>query len=84
MKNAGSFIAGLLAGAAIGGIIAFLYAPKSGKENREQIKQKLSDLEKEFEALRGKAANKTDRIRKDMADRLAELQKEIETLSGSL
>jgi gas vesicle protein len=84
MKNTGSFITGLLAGAAIGGVIALLYAPKSGKDTREQIKQKLEDLEKEFETLKGKATQKSDHIRKDLADRLAELQKEIESLSKSV
>jgi gas vesicle protein len=84
MKNLGSFITGLLAGAAIGGAIALLYAPKSGNETREQIKQKLADLEKEFETLRGKAAQKSDHIKKDLADRLAELQREIESLYKSV
>lgn len=84
MKPVSSFITGLLAGAAIGGVLALLYAPKSGRETREQIKQKLPDLEKEFETLKGKATQKTDHIRKDLADRLAELQKEIELLSKSV
>jgi len=84
MKPVSSFITGLLAGVAIGGVIALLYAPRSGNENREQIKQKLEDLEKEFETLKGKAAQKTDHIRKDIAERLAELQKEIEFLSKSM
>lgn len=34
---------GLLAGAAIGGIIALLYAPRPGKETRELIKDKATD-----------------------------------------
>jgi len=84
MKPAGSFITGLLAGAAIGGILALLYAPKSGKETREQLRQKLEDLEKEFETLKGKAAQKSENIKQDIADRLADLQREIEHLSGSL
>ncbi|HNW57995.1 MAG TPA: YtxH domain-containing protein [Bacteroidales bacterium] len=84
MKPAGSFITGLLAGAAIGGIIALLYAPKSGKETRQDLKRKLEDLEKEFETLKDKASHKTDNIKKDIADRLADLQREIEHLSGSI
>ncbi len=51
MKPVNSFITGLLAGAVIGGVIALLYAPKSGKETREQLKQKLEDLQKEIENL---------------------------------
>ena len=39
MKSGNSFLTGLLTGAAIGGIIALLYAPKSGKETREQTKK---------------------------------------------
>jgi gas vesicle protein len=84
MKNTGSFLTGLLAGAVIGGALALLYAPKSGKETREQIRQKLTDLEKEFETLKGQASRKSDNIRKNIADRLAELQREIETLSKSI
>ena len=84
MKPVGTFITGLLAGAAIGGAIALLYAPKSGKETRDQLKQKLDDLEKEFETLKEKAVQKTGNMRKDLADKLAELQREIDNLSGAV
>ena len=36
------FGVGLLAGAVIGGVIALLYAPRSGKETRELIKDKVT------------------------------------------
>ena len=84
MKPVSSFITGLLAGAAIGGAIALLYAPQSGKETREQIKLKLAELEKEFETLKGNANLKSGQIRKDLADKLAELQREIENLSKAI
>jgi gas vesicle protein len=84
MKSANSFLTGLLAGAAIGGIIALLYAPKSGKETREQIKNKFNDLEKELEELKGKASQKTGKIKEDLAKRLADLQREIENLSKAV
>ena len=87
MKPLGSFLTGLLAGAAIGGVIALLYAPKSGKETREDLKHKLTDLHKEFETLKEKAAQKSEHIKKDLADKLAnklaDLQKELESLSKS-
>jgi gas vesicle protein len=35
---------GLLAGAVIGGVIALLYAPQSGKETRQQIKEKATEI----------------------------------------
>jgi gas vesicle protein len=82
MKPVNTFLAGLIAGAAIGGIVALLYAPGSGKETREQLKQKLADLEKEFDALRGTAAEKSDKVRKDLAEKLAAIKREIDSLTG--
>ena len=35
---------GLLSGALIGGVIALLYAPKSGKDTRQMIKDKTSEV----------------------------------------
>jgi gas vesicle protein len=81
MKSLSSFMAGLLAGAVVGGAVALLYAPQSGKETRDQIKRKFEDLEKELEALKGKASAKTDKVREDLASRLADLQREVENLS---
>jgi gas vesicle protein len=81
MKPGNSFLTGLLAGAAIGGVIALLYAPKSGKETREQIKKKFEDLEKELENLKGQAGEKAGKVKDDLSQKLAELQREIEILS---
>ena len=41
---AAGFGIGLLAGAVIGGVIALLYAPKSGKETRQLIKVKANEV----------------------------------------
>lgn len=84
MKSFSSFMAGLLAGAAVGGVIALLYAPQSGKETRDQIKAKFKDLENELEALKGNASAKSERIRDDIASRLADLQREVENLSKEI
>jgi len=81
MKPFNSFISGLLAGAAVGGIIALLYAPQSGKETREKIKEKFSDLEKELDDLKTRAGQKSAKAKEDLAARLAELQKQFENLS---
>jgi gas vesicle protein len=52
------FIFGLLAGGAIGAILALLYAPKSGRELRADIKSKTDELmgsaEEVFENVKGK------------------------------
>ena len=42
--HAVGFGIGLLSGALIGGIIALLYAPKSGKDTRQMIKDKATEL----------------------------------------
>lgn len=84
MKSGNSFLTGLLAGAAIGGIIALLYAPQSGKETREQLKKKFSELEKELENLKDQASQKTGKMKEDLAKKLADLQREIENLSKAI
>lgn len=35
-----TFLTGLLVGVVVGGAVALLYSPKSGKENREFVKKK--------------------------------------------
>jgi gas vesicle protein len=46
-----SFGLGVLAGAVTGGVIALLYAPKSGSELRQEIKGKANEV---FKAGKGK------------------------------
>lgn len=43
MPGIGMFLLGLLAGAVVGGIVALLFAPKSGKETREMIRGKAAE-----------------------------------------
>ena len=42
--NAIGFGIGLVTGAAIGGVIALLYAPRSGKQTRQLIKDKVTEV----------------------------------------
>lgn len=51
--HAVGFGIGLLAGAVIGGVAALLYAPQSGKETRQQIKDKTTAL---VDAVKEKSA----------------------------
>lgn len=54
------FLTGLLWGAAIGGVVGVLYAPKKGSETRQFIREKAQDTAKmiqyKAEDIRGKAA----------------------------
>ena len=43
-SSAGKFLLGLLAGGVVGSAIALLYAPKSGKELRRDIRDKKDYL----------------------------------------
>lgn len=52
--NLSGFGIGLLAGALIGGAIALLYAPQSGKETRILIKDKAEEAGKKLRAVVGK------------------------------
>ena len=58
--NAIGFGIGLLTGAVIGGVIALLYAPKSGKETRQMIKDKATDV---VGAVKDKTSEVVDAVR---------------------
>ena len=50
--HAVGFGIGLLSGVVIGGVIALLFAPQSGKETRQMIKNKATGM---VDAIKGKA-----------------------------
>jgi len=61
-------VIGLLAGSAIGAIVALLYAPKSGKDLRADIRDKADDLmenaEGYMEAAKSKASEMVSNAKK--------------------
>ncbi len=44
---------GLLVGAAVGASLALLFAPQSGRETRQMIKEKASNIRQRMSRLRG-------------------------------
>ena len=56
---------GLISGAIIGGVIALLYAPKTGKETRQLIKNKTTDV---MEAFKDKAGEVIDTVKDAASD----------------
>ena len=52
--HAVGFGIGLISGVIIGGVIALLFAPQSGKETRKMIKDKATGM---MDAIKGKAAD---------------------------
>ena len=58
--NAIGFGIGLVTGAAIGGVLALLFAPNSGKETRRMIKDKTGDV---VDAIKGTTEGAIDMVK---------------------
>jgi gas vesicle protein len=72
-KSTRSFIWGFLAGGTIGAILALLYAPKSGKELRSDLRKKTTSLLNEAEEYFDLAKNKTIDLINDAKNKSEEL-----------
>ena len=66
--NAIGFGIGLLVGAVIGGFIALLYAPKTGKETRQLIKDKVTEVTKVVDAVKGKTTEVVDAVKESASE----------------
>jgi gas vesicle protein len=66
--NAKGFGIGLLVGAVIGGVIALLYAPKTGKETRQLIKDKVTELNEVVDAVKGKTTEVVDAVKESASE----------------
>ena len=77
-------LVGFLAGSAIGAVLALLYAPKSGKELRADIRQKTDDLLEDAEgyarAARTKASEMMSDARRRSDQLITDTQKKANTL----
>jgi gas vesicle protein len=75
MNKSGDFVAGILIGGLIGAVIGILYAPKSGKETREEIAKKADQLlakaKEEYEC----AVEKSRKAYEETVQRLKSLEK---------
>ena len=56
------FIKGAFLGALAGTALGVLFAPKSGKETRDAVKEKANEYAKKGEKLIKKAANETTKV----------------------
>ncbi len=79
-NNGGSeFFKGFLFGGIAGAIIALLYAPKSGKEVREDIRKISADLTDDAQVTLKSAQQKAETLFEETKKQLEELRKEAES-----
>ena len=71
-----SFATGFLVGAVIGVAVGFLYAPKSGHETRELIREKAGEVREKAEEISGKAKDAASTARKKVEERLGHREAE--------
>jgi gas vesicle protein len=69
------FLKGLVLGGVVGAVVALLYAPKSGKETREDISEKMEDL---YEKAREEYEDSLNKARKAYDSAIARM-KDLET-----
>ena len=70
---------GLLSGALIGGVIALLYAPKTGKETRQLIKDKVIGV---VDAVREKTSGVVDTVKEEASEASQKGQAAVKALKS--
>ena len=84
-NNGGSeFFKGFLFGGIAGAVIALLYAPKSGKEVRDDIRKISADLTDDAQVTLKSAQQKAETLFEETKKQLEELQKEAESALGDM
>jgi len=73
MSNKSEFMLGLVIGGVVGAAAALLYAPKSGAETRDQLKQKGEELKDGAHDLVERAVHRAEEIGTSMKDRTSSL-----------
>ncbi|NTU72754.1 YtxH domain-containing protein [Candidatus Roizmanbacteria bacterium] len=76
--KAGSFGVGLLIGAVAGAVAGILFAPKSGKENREMMAQKAREMKDKFQEKweSGEIQEKARKVFGEVSDRSIQMYRE--------
>jgi gas vesicle protein len=73
------FGVGLLTGVVIGGVIALLYAPKTGKETRQLIKDKVTGV---VDAFKEKTSGVVDTVKEEASEASQKGQAAVKALKS--
>ena len=76
----GNIVVAFLAGAAIGGAIALLTAPRSGKETRAKIRDGADDLREKLQQIVAEAEGKIRQTVEEGSSALREKQELVKTV----
>lgn len=82
--RAGDFLKGLLIGGIIGAVVGILYAPKSGKETREEIGRKAEELMAKAKEEYEQALEKSRKTYETAVSRLKKLEESAREKVGEL
>jgi len=81
MDNDKRTITALLTGAAIGAGIGLLFAPRSGEETREQIREWSDETSDQLQDGFRRVSDTVNRSRSNVTSRIKELSEDVERLS---
>lgn len=84
MSKNGDFVAGIVVGGLIGALIGILYAPKSGKETREEIGRKADELLSKAKEEYDHAVEKSRKAYEATVERLKELEETAKEKVGEV
>ena len=70
----------MITGATLGAALALLFAPQTGTETREFLKDKMDDLEKDLDELQKKVVDKGGELKGDLKTKINDIEKNIEKL----
>lgn len=83
-SNGDDFFKGFIFGGLVGAVVALLYAPKSGKEVREDIRKASLEFKDDAEAKLALTQKKAEELMAETQKQLEQLRKEAESAVSEL
>ncbi len=83
MNRAGGFGVGLLIGAAVGGVVAMLYAPRSGEETRAMLRQKAQQTKEKAQGVMEQTRAKVSELRGRASQKMSEARSQAQDVIES-